>query len=406
LKNRVLTRRTWLPIIILAIIGISSIAYLFPLILNGTEPVDNNNNNGDTNGENNNHIDVNRTDIKIVNKNTPPGYIMGNPLDMDLRTGMSPLFLDGSEEMISIRFTAQLSGEVSTLAIKAFATGEQNRILVGVQEDVSGQPNGKWISEDGFGTIDVPKQSKFLTINLQKSVSLSKERVYHIVIKATEVSVGNRIFISTYSANALAQPLNYEDPDIVWSDLMMNTLFYDGKDWKEEDKWPIFVVGYSDGRCEGQPYSLKAPWVIYKSTYVGQFIIPASDYSVGKIAFLVAKKNEASDRLYYEIRDQKNEVISTGLFATQDQITDRNSWVEVSLTSPVKMTAGKLYRIVLLSPGTEFENSYLLYGHEFSYNNSIGYGGLQHQITTSTSAGETWFENKDADAIFKITNAE
>jgi len=389
----------WLPITILTIISISSVAFLLPSFLNGTKPDENNN--GIINGEKNNHIDV-----KIVNKNILPGYIMGNPLDMDLRTGMSPLFLEGPEERISIRFTAQLSGEVSTLAIKAFATGEQNKILVGLQDDVSGQPNGIWISEDGFGIMDVPKQNKFLTINLQKSVSLSKEKVYHLVIKATEVSVGSRIFISTYSANSLAQPLNDEDPDIVWSDLMMNTLFYDGEDWKEEDKWPIFVVGYSDGRCEGQPYSLKAPWVIYKSTYVGQLIIPASDYSVGKIAFVVAKKNEASDRLYYEIRDQKNEVISTGLFATQDQITDRNSWVEVSLTSPVKLTAGKLYRIVLLSPGTEFENSYLLYGHEFSYNNSIGYGGLQHQITTSTSAGETWFENKDADAIFKITTTE
>jgi hypothetical protein len=404
MKTHVLTRKTWIPIIILAVIGISSVAFLLPSILNGTEP--DGNNNGDTNGENNDHTVINQTDIKIINKNIPPGYVMGNTVDMDLRTGMSALFLEDTKDRVSIRFTTQLSGEVSSLAIMGLATGEQNEIRVGLQEDVDGKPKGEWLSEDSLGTIEVSSKNVFLTINLQRSVFLSKNKVYHIVIEATKISAGNQIFIRTYSANALAQPLNNEDPDIVWPDPMINTLFYNGERWKVEDKWPIFVIGYSDGRFEGQPYSLKAPWVIYRSTYVGQVLIPASDYSVGKIAFVVSVKRETSSRLFYEIRDQDNEVMATGLFATSDQLTGRLTWIDVSLPSPVKFTAGKLYRIVLLSPDTEHESSYLLYGHEHSYNNSIGYGGLQQQITMSTTAGDSWFENKDADAIFKITNTE
>jgi hypothetical protein len=42
------------------------------------------------------------------------------------------------------------------------------------------------------------------------------------------------------------------------------------------------------------------------------------------------------------------------------------------------------------SPGTDLDNAYNVYGHEFSYNTSIGYGGLQDQLIISFEAGSTW----------------
>jgi len=392
-------RKIWLPLIIISVIGISSMSFILPSILNGTEPDDSTN--SDTNGENNHHADV-----IIVGKKIPSGYVMGNPIDIGLLSGIGSLYLENSEERVSIRFTTQLSGEVSALVINAYAPEGQPKVRVGLQEDSDGSPKGEWISEDGFGTSEIPNESTFITINLSRTILVTKGKVYHIVIEATEIKVGDKILIRTYLANALAQPLNYEDPDIVWRDLMINTLFYDGEKWGEENKWPIFVVGYADGRYEGQPYSLEAPWVIYRSKYVGQTIILASNYSIGKIAFVVSVKGKPTDKLYYEIRDQDNKVLVKGLFATADQLTIRMTWIEVPLPSPVEFTAGKLYRIVLLSPETDLENPYHMYGHEFGYNSSIGYGGLQHQLTTSTSAGTSWIENKDADAVFKLIQIE
>jgi len=292
------------------------------------------------------------------------------------------------------------------LAINAYAPEGQPKVRVGLQEDSDGRPKGEWISEDGFGTSEIPNESSFITLKLSRTIPLTKGKVYHIVIEATEIKLGDKILIRTYLANAFTQPLNDVDPDIIWRDPMMNTLFYDGEKWGEENKWPIFVVGYADGRYEGQPYSLEAPWVIYRSKYVGQTIIPASDYSIGKIAFVISVKGKPTDKLYYEIRDQDNKVLVKGLFATADQLTIRMTWIEVPLPSPVEFIAGKLYRIVLLSPETDLENPYNMYGHEFSYNSSIGYGGLQHQLTTSTSAGTSWIENKDADAVFKLIQIE
>jgi hypothetical protein len=399
LKKKSVTRKTWLSLIIIVVMGISSISLLLSSFLNGTKT--DGSTNSETNGENNHQANV-----KIVGKKIPSGYVMGNIIDIELLSGIGSLYLENSEERISIRFTAQLSGEVSALAFNAYALEGDLQVRVGLQEDSDGRPKGEWISEDGFEISKIPNKSSFITINLQRTVRISNGTVYHIVIEATEIKVGEKILIRTYLANALAQPLNYEDPDIIWHDPKMNTLFYDGEKWREENKWPIFVVNYTDGRYEGQPYSLEAPWVIYRSKYVGQTIIPASDYSIGKIAFVVSVKGEPSDKLYYEIRDQDNKVLVKGLFATADQLTIRMTWIEVSLTSPVEFTAGKLYRIVLLSPETDLENPYHMYGHEFGYNSSIGYGGLQHQLTTSTDAGTKWIENKDADAVFKLIQIE
>lgn len=399
MKKRSIIRKAWLPLLIIAIIGASSIAFLFTSILNGTKP--NDSNNDGTNGENNH-----QTDIKIVGKKIPPGYVMGNPIDIKLLSGMGALYLTNTESKISIRFTAQLSGEVSTLTLHPLSFEGQGKIRVGLQEDNEGKPKGKWISESSFGTSDIPNKSVFLTVNLHGSVLISSGNTYHIVIEVEAISEGSRLFIKTYLANSLAQPLNNEDPDIVWPDPRINSLFFDGEKWEEEDYWPIYVIGYTDGRCEGQPYSLEAPWVIYQSKYVGQTIIPASNYSIGKIAFVVGRKGQPLDKLYYEIRDQNNYVLIDGLFTETNQLANQLTWIEVSLPSPISLTAGKLYRIVLLSPGTKLENPYHLYGHEFSYNYSIGYGGLQHQLTASTNAGNDWIDNKDADAIFKITSTE
>jgi hypothetical protein len=75
----------------------------------------------------------------------------------------------------------------------------------------------------------------------------------------------------------------------------------------------------------------------------------------------------------------------------------------VELSSPIILDAGQLYRIALYSPDTDLENAYRIYGHEFSYDNTIGYGGLQHQLVTSYDSGNKWSENPDADTIFKLT---
>jgi hypothetical protein len=187
----------------------------------------------------------------------------------------------------------------------------------------------------------------------------------------------------------------------------MNTLIYDGQGWQEKDKWPIFVVQYDDGRSEGQPYSLSAQWVVWGSTTVGQTIVPASNYTIAKIAFVVGLTGQPKDNLYYEVRDSNNTVLANGLFAEASQLTAQRTWIEVTLPSAVSLQMGQVYRFVLLSNGTDLGNAYYLFGHEYTYDQDYvaGYGGLQHQLTLSLNNGENWADNQDADAIFRLTNA-
>lgn len=341
---------------------------------------------------------------KILNKQIPPGYTMGFPVDGGLKSGMDTLFIQNSNEKISIRFTAKISGTVTKLVVYSFAYTGQPTIRAGLQEDTNGNPKGVWIEESAFSTVQLKSDQGFETFQLGTPVFLNKGQVYHIVIEAGENILSGTAAIRTYQANGFAQPSNPDDPDIVWNDPRMNILFSSGGVWNQQDKWPIFIVAYSDGSSEGQPYSLLAPWVVWGNTYVGQTLIPASDYKVGKIAFDVSlKSGNPQDNLYYQIRDTENLVLAEGLFVDSTQLTTSQVWIEATLATPVTLKAGKLYRIVLLSPETDLDNAYYLFGHEFCYDPSMGYGSLQHQLTSTLTGGQAWGDNSDADAIFRLT---
>lgn len=345
-------------------------------------------------------IDQNLTEIN----SSAQQEIIGNPIDINLKTGMNVIFIENSAQKVSIRFTPQFSGEVIELVIKGRAS-DGHAVRVGLQEDKNGTPEGGWMSENGFGISQINNSNfEFITVKLQNPVPVLEGKVYHIVIEPIDLT--DKILIMTYLANAFAQPLNNENPDIIWQDPYMNMFFYNGKVWREENKWPIFAIGYSDGRLEGQPYSLAAPWVIHDSVYVGQAIVPVSEYSIGKVALVVSLKGSPKDRLYYEIIDSNNSVMAKGLFAESSQLTTWKTWIEVSLDSPVMLKDGELYRIILFSPGTDLDNAYRVYGHEFGYNSSIGYGGLRHYLTISHNAGSKWAKWEDADTIFKLTTAK
>ncbi|MGP3667452.1 MAG: hypothetical protein ACKD6N_06485 [Candidatus Bathyarchaeota archaeon] len=344
--------------------------------------------------------------IKILNKIIPPNYTFGLPFDGGLVSGMDVVFLQNPNQKISIRFTAKTSGIATKLVIYTFAYQGEPTINVGLREDNKGQPKNQWINMNAYNTITPPSKQGFITVQLKSNIEIKKGQVYHIYIEAAENQLNGTLAMRTYRTNGFAQPYNPEDPDILWSDSKMNILFYDGQNWREQNKWPIFAIEYTDGKIEGQPYSLIAPWVVWGSTYVGQMITPASNYTVGKIAFVVSLKSGLSqDNLYYQIRNSTNHILVEGVFIEKNQLTSKQQWVEVTLPTPVTLKAGQLYRIILLSPQSNLENAYYLYGHEFSYNHRIGYGGLQHQITSSHNGGNTWAENPDADAVYKITTS-
>ncbi len=338
----------------------------------------------------------------IVGGFRSPGSIIGNIIDVDLLSGMASLDIENLQDQVSIRFTAPESGLAVRLVINALAVEGNPKVILGLQEDINGLPSGSWMgSEDNNVEVEVPSEKGFIKGELPRVVSIVEKQVYHIVVVPSPDAEGVAA-VSAYLANSGYQPLNSSDPDLNWEDKAINTLKYSQGEWAVQSRYPIFMVELSDGKFFGQPYSLAAPWVIYGERYVGQTIIPAATARLEKIAFVINRMGEPNDSLYYTIFDSANSVLVSGTFASLEDTGIHISWKEVELSGSVTLEAGQLYRVVIFSPNSDLENGYRLIGHEFSANPEIGYGGLQHQLTTSYDRGITWFEWNDADAIFKL----
>lgn len=210
--------------------------------------------------------------------------------------------------------------------------------------------------------------------------------------------------ITVYPVDVKYQPLNFSDPDINWKDDAINTLRYQNGTWVVQNEYPVFIIRLSDASAMGQPYSLTAGWVILNKTFVGQRIMPASTYNLGKIAFVVTKQGNPMDNLYYEILDASNTVLSSGVFASPSDVPVLFwTWREITLPQSVLIQAGRLYRVMLYSPNSDIQNCYQLIGHEVTFDPAIGYGGFQQQLEYSPDAGRTWSDWTDADAIFRLT---
>ena len=167
----------------------------------------------------------------------------------------------------------------------------------------------------------------------------------------------------------------------------------------------MYLLRYVDGTVDGQPYTLKANWVIQENRPVGQTIIPHSDYQISKFAFVVSKKGNPPDNLFYGIKDLDNNLLASGEFVKADDLTNKPSFIEVSLADPIHLKAGELYRFYVYSPVDTGVDHYNLFGHEFSFNQTAGYGGQTHRLTTSSNH-ETWGDWYDADAVFALTTKQ
>ena len=350
----------------------------------------------------------------LLRKNVPPNYKFGNFFDNGLKVGITSTILE-NDQMHSIRFTNQNNGEIVSVKLHLLVLSKKE-VTVGLQEDNgSGFPSGSWISQESFVNSIIPPREENYEFNFQSGIPVSKDKVYHIVIKLVpnnfsttqqEIKENEDLPFSVihYKGHTSHLPFNPEDPDIYLPDPAINSLEYDGNNWSVLEKWPSFLLTYDDGKVHGQPYTLKAHWAVQQNIAAGQAIIPHSDYKISNFAFLVNKEKTPTDDLHYGIRDKDNNLLNSGLFAKSEDLTKTLEFVEISLEEPIDMNAGQVYRFYIYSSTLKKDGHYNLWGHEFSYDTSLGYGGEIHRLTTS-KYHEVWGPWRDADAIFYFTTA-
>jgi len=337
-----------------------------------------------------------------LSKDIPEGYEFGNFFDNGLKSGMTSTKLEQGNQKASIRFTNSFTGIVSNITLSV-SSNSQQQVIIGLQEDDgNGNPIGEWLNDKAINKTTVSKELD-RTFTFPEDVLITENKIYHIVIESGNANKTNNIKIKNYQTNTPHQPYNPSNPDIYLDDSSINSLYFDGQKWNEQEKWPSFLVSFKDGKKIGQPYTLAAGWVIRDKTWVGQTFIPSSDYSISKIGFVVSKEGDPDQPLFYGIQDAENKILSTGFFTESKQLSRQQNWIEVSLDEPVFSESEKLYRIYLYSPIPRAEEFYRVYGHEYSFDYYTGYGELRHRLTISHDYGKIWSVWKDADTIFKLT---
>ena len=349
---------------------------------------------------------------EILNKKIPSNYEFGNTFINLLQSGQIFSEIENEDQKASIRFTNQYEGFLEKITLNIFVQNNSTGIT-GIQlDDGQGNPDGIWINLPS-DSILIPTGQKARHFFPPEPIFLEKNKIYHIVIQhgsslqspGTENSAQSieSILILNYKNNAGGYPFNPEDPDIFLPDPAIDSLFFDGTTWQVLDRWPSFLLSYSDGHLEGQPYTLAAPWSVTDNTYVGQTIIPHSEYNVTEFSFVLGLDGNPSEPFYYGIQDHEGTILDTGVIATRDELSWRQTLVTVELEEPIKLDAGKLYRFYVFSTIPKPENQtdfYKIFGQEFSFDYGLTYGGLIHRLTISHDYGMTWAAWLDADTIF------
>ena len=355
---------------------------------------------------------------QLVRKTIPPNYKFGNFFNNELIRGMDWTALD-SDQIHSIRFTNKHTGDIDSITI-SLNLRSPNEVIVGIQEDNGkGYPSGNWMNEESYVKKVIQPNQGIYDFELPKNIHVSQGKVYHILVQKAPLLSGiltsdesfeingdeSPVTIRHFKGNTPHQPFNPKDPDIYWPDPAINSLNFNGDYWVILDKWPIYLISYMDGKVDGQPYTLMANWIVQDGTPVGQTIITHSDYSISKFSFFVSKNGNPPDDLFYGIQDIDNNLLATGLFAKSNELTNNPMFIEVVLDESIDLKAGELYRFFVYSPIPRGTNNYNLFGHEFSINQTIGYGGITHRLSTGTDF-EHWGDWSDADAVFALVTSQ
>ena len=332
----------------------------------------------------------------------PEMYQFGNFFNNGLRSGTTTTVLNEDNQKASIRFTNPYTGLVNHITLSV-SSSIQQQVVIGLQEDDgNGNPLGEWVNHQFINKTIIPNELE-TTFSFSEDVLITDNKIYHIVIEPGYTNKTNEIRVKHYQANTPHQPYNPNNPDNYLDDPSINSLYFDGGKWIEQKKWPSFSILFKDGKKIGQPYTLAAGWVIRDKTWVGQTFIPSLNYSISKIGFVVDKEGEPDLPLFYGIQDSENNILSTGIFTEAKQLSFGQNWIEIPLENSVFFESEKLYRIYLYSSIPRTDEFYRIFGHEYSFNYDIGYGGLKHRLTISHDNGKNWSAWNDADAIFKLT---
>lgn len=292
----------------------------------------------------------------------------------------------------SLRFTIQSAKTVN--AIRVYLQNEAGTspsYRYGIQTDSGGIPSGSFL---GSGTLTATSTG-WKTITLSPSVNLTAGMTYHIVVQYASGTISTSRYIALRRSSPLNALYAYNNNP----DMSANTLFNSGSSWTIQNYQPLYELDFSDSTYEGNPYETSAGVTIRGANWIGErFTVTQGDKTVNNISFFIRQNSttEPLDSLQVELRTvSPNAVVSggSGVLATAAQTTTTYAYFTYTFASPITLTNGTAYRIILKSPGSNSTNYYQVYRivttNAANYT-SISYDGENSIYTVSANSGSSW----------------
>lgn len=325
------------------------------------------------------------------------GNYYGNRFVVDNTSGAGLMTLTNTDKKTSIRFVAQNSKTVN--AVRVYLEQERGTSPVyryGLQGDVATVPSGVWLGATGKGYGDYQATTiGWQTIPLQESVNLVAGATYHLLVQYQSGTIGQNDCIELLRSS----PNNFLNPYDNNPNLNSNVLFSGngGSIWSIGSYQPIFVLDFSDGTNEGNPYHDLAVNSVWGTNYYGeQFMVSGTNKIISSIEFLVSKNsNTMNDNLYVNLFNiSDNILMASSTIAVPANITlNAYEWQTYSLPAPIILQSGKEYRVFVFSPLSLVTRSYLvrsIFNDNTSVYNNINYDGANSFFVSSGNSGAGW----------------
>jgi len=319
--------------------------------------------------------------------------------------------LNSPDYRVSMRFTAQQSGNVNQLRIYIAAQQRGNQVFYkyGLQGNSGGNPDGSYISSPATANFS---STGWQTVNLGNPVSITAGSVYHLVI---QYDSGSAPAANRYIDICSTLPDNLTIPLSGANDTNSDTLAYYGPPlaWHDRTQQPLYVLGFDDGSYEGNPYDARASRAIRSARFEGETFTLTDARSVSGVGLYVASSDDplihpAADNLYVTLVDLTDGVVLTDpneIFVDPLSLTTSFDWIEHSFSSTKTLPAGHQFRLYFSSPGSSPSRNYLILNMsnpDASPYNDLNWDGINALTTRSTDSGATFTESQFIDLSYYL----
>ncbi|MCX7779086.1 MAG: DUF2341 domain-containing protein [Patescibacteria group bacterium] len=203
------------------------------------------------------------------------------------------------------------------------------------------------------------------------------------------------------------QPYNHSEPAKNFNDSASNVLYWNGSSWLVQNQQPIYLIGFSDGSFEGNPYDEENQTdnqINSSSIKIGQqFTVPAgaATQKVIQTSFYLKKTGNPPDLLLTLEKVGGSSVTKT---ISANTVSNQYAWVEApAFDEAFNLEANATYRLYLSCAGCSANNYYQVKRLKtMSGINSLTYDGGIDSGLIYTTTGTFGNPINNEDTLFRL----